>query len=237
MGTLVDFRAWLRLDLGDPAGASQRFGDGDLDRAVARAVADLSLVSPREIDTEHTIAVASRRVGLGGAPYAGALIDVLEVEEPYGAGGAASEVPPALRAFRVAADRSFLSLLTGDVPAVGAVARIRWTAAHAVTVGASTVPVELDGVVAMGAAGYAMLAYSTPAADNFRYDDGATVAGVDDSMIPREWRQRAEEWLRRFREELERLRVRRSLSGSHWITWSEPGPAALWPLSQPGVEP
>src|SRR5689334_22794983 len=40
LGVLGEFRGWLRVDLGDPAGAAQRFGDGDLDRAVTRAVAE-----------------------------------------------------------------------------------------------------------------------------------------------------------------------------------------------------
>ena len=237
MGTLTDFRGWLRLDLNDPAGAAQRLTDADLDRAVTRAVADLSAAAPRELDTEHTISTSSRRVSLGGAPFAGALLGVLEVEEPYGAGGSASQVPLALRAFRLAADRSSLTLLDGDVPAAGSVARIRWTAAHAVLAGSTTVPVELDQLVTLGAAGYAALAYSTPAADNFKYDDGATVAGVDDTMIPREWRARSEAYLAQFREGLDRLRYRRSFSGTHWITWSEPSPTPHWPVTQPGAEP
>ena len=44
MGNLVDFRAWLRTDLNDLAETSQRFADGDLNRAVARAVAELTVL-------------------------------------------------------------------------------------------------------------------------------------------------------------------------------------------------
>ena len=64
------------------------------------------------------------------------------------------------------------------------------------------------------------MAYSTPAADNFKYDDGATVAGVDDTQIPREWRERAAGYLARFGEALDQLRLRRSVTGPHWISWS-----------------
>ncbi len=153
MGTLVDFRAWLRVDLNDPVGANQRFADGDLDRAVTRAVAALTEVAPLETDTEHTVVAASRTVSLSGAPYVGALLEVCEVEYPYGVGGVQARYPPGMVAFRVSPDRTRLLLLTEEVPAAGSVLRVRWAAAHLVTAGSSTVPVVLDALVALGAAG------------------------------------------------------------------------------------
>src|SRR6266542_2334624 len=140
MGTLPDFRTALRLDLNDPAAAAQRFSDSDLDRAITRAAADLTLISPKETDTEHTILA-----------------------------------PPRPTPF-------YLTLLVDDVPAANTITRLRWTNPHSITVATTTVPSELDLLIAQGAAGYASLAYSTPSADNFKYDDGATVAAVDDSM-------------------------------------------------------
>ena len=236
MGTLPDFRASLRLDLNDPAGVSQRFADPDLDRAITRAVADLSLASPRVVDTDLTLSAASRTVPLPSGTFPG-LTGVEEIEHPYGPSGASATFPPTLVPFRLAPDRASLLLLTEDVPAAGARIRIRWSSSHSIQEASTTVPTDLDSLIALGAAGYAMQAYSTPAADNFKYDDGATVAGVDDSMIPKEWRTRAEACLTTFHRELAHLRTSRALGASHWLSWGEPSPAPAWPLTQPGIEP
>jgi hypothetical protein len=202
MGTLADFRGWLRLDLNDPAGASQRFSDGDLNRAVTRAVAELSAAWPRVVETEVVLAGASRTVALAAGTFPG-LIDVEEVEYPV------DEYPPSRPAFRVAADRGSVLLLTPEAPASGETVRVRWSSAQSVLEGSTTVPAELDQLVVRGAYGLACVAYSTPALDNFQYDDGATVAGVDDSMIGKAWGERGEEALAEYRKELERLRLRR----------------------------
>ena len=230
MGTLVEFRAWLRVDLNDPAGASQRFSDGDLNRAVTRAVAEVSLVWPRVVDTEVVLGSASRVVPLASGSFPG-LMEVDEIEWPYGLNGSEATVPPGMVAFRVAQDRGSVRLLTEEVPAAGARVRVRWCSAHVVAEGSTTVPTELDGLVAGGAYGFACAAYSTPAADNFKYEDGATVAGVDDSMIPKEWRARAGEALERFREGLAGLKRRRALGGPRAVSWAAPHEAALWPVA------
>ena len=236
MGTLPDFRAALRLDLNDPAGASQRFADADLTRAVTRAVAELSLASPRLTDTELLLASTSRTIPLPSGTFP-SLIAVQEIEHPYGTAGAAATFPPTLVPFRLAPDRASALLLTDDVPAAGARLRVRWSSPHSIQEASTSVPGDLDTLIALGAAGHAMQAYSTPASDNFKYDDGATVAGVDDSMIPREWRARAEAALGAFHRELARLRSGRALGSSSWITWSQPSPPPAWPLAQPGLEP
>ena len=62
----------------------------------------------------------------------------------------------------------------------------------------TTVPEEFDELLLIGAYGFAVWAYSTPAADNFRYQDGAQFAQVDDSMIAPEWRTRGEQALATF---------------------------------------
>ena len=105
--TLADFRSWLRLDLNDPAGASQRFADADLDRAVARAVADYSLAAPRLQDAQLMTVPGSRELSL--ASLAG-LQAVEEVEWPTG------RYPPALVPFWLAPDRQTLTLLCPPRP-------------------------------------------------------------------------------------------------------------------------
>ena len=216
MGTLADFRSWLRLDLNDPASSTQRFSDSDLNRAVSRVVAELSLAWPKVTDSEVVLASASRTVPLPSATFPG-LIDVAEVEYPYGAAGTEATHPPTLVPFLVAPDRASLRLLTDDVPAAGARLRVQWTAAHAIGEATTTVPAELDQLLTRGAYGFACLAYGTPAADNFKYEDGATVAGVDDSMIPKAWRERANEALADLRRGLDRLEARRAVGQS--VVW------------------
>ncbi|HET7767704.1 MAG TPA: hypothetical protein VFN74_02945 [Chloroflexota bacterium] len=213
---LAEHRAALRLDLNDPAGAAQRFADADLTRAITRAVSELTLAHPRLTDTEVVLASATRTIPLPALTFPN-LIDVEEIEHPYGAAGIASTVPPTLPPFLLAPDRASALLLTADVPAAGSRLRLRWTGPHQIAEATTTVPAELDYMLSRGAYGFACLAYSTPAADNFRYEDGATVATVDDSMIPTAWRIRANEALAEFRESLTLLRLRRTLSVT--TTW------------------
>ncbi len=195
---------------------------------MTRAVAELSLVWPKVTDTEVVLASASRTVALPGGTFPG-LLAVDEVEHPYGAAGAEATFPPTLPPFRLAPDRASLVLLVKEMPAAGARVRVRWTSAHAVSEASTTVPAELDATLGLGAAGFAMAAYSTPAADNFKYDDGATVAGVDDSMIPKEWRARAEAALERFRAELARLKRGRTRDTRGAVSWAPAYEPVLWP--------
>ncbi len=193
-------------------------------------MAELSLAWPRVTDTEVVLVSASRSVALPGGTFPG-LIDVDEVEHPYGVAGAEATFPPTLPPFRVAPDRASLTMLIEDVPAAGAHVRVRWTSAHAIAEVSTTVPAELDATLTLGAAGFAMTAYSTPAADNFKYDDGATVAGIDDSMIPKEWRGRAQSCLDRFHAELALLKRRRALDSTRTVSWARPHTheVAFWP--------
>ena len=230
MGTLADFRGWLRLDLNDPAGATQRFSDADLNRAITRAVADLTDAAPKLTDTELAHPQSSRTIALSPATFP-SLIDVDEVEYPYGLAGAEATYPPTLPPFRLAPDRLSLLLLTDAVPASGSRLRIRWSSPYSIQEGSTSVPTDLDPTVALGAAAHAMFAYSTPASDNFKYDDGATVAGIDDSMIPKEWRTRAQASLTQFQSTLSTLKRRRVSSSSRTVSWAPPHESAFWPPS------
>ena len=73
---------------------------------------------------------------------------------------------------------------------------VQWTKGHTLDgldgATSTTMPEECDEFLLLGAYGFAAWAYSTPAADNFRYQDGAQFAQVDDSMIAPEWRARGE---------------------------------------------
>ena len=96
---------------------------------------------------------------------------------------------------------------------------------------------SLDELLLTGAYGFAAWAYSTPAADNFRYQDGAQFAQVDDSMIAPEWRARGEHALTTFRARLADLQRSRVVQGASTVVWSEARPAPRWPRTAAGREP
>jgi hypothetical protein len=225
--TLPTMRAWLRLDLNDPAGASQRFADADLDRALERALVEYSRASPRLREQTLSTTAGSRDVSLAG--LAG-LWTVEAVEWPLG------EYPARFVEWRLSADRQTLTLLVETAP-TGESARVRWASKHTLDAGTSTIPEEHEPLVALGAYGYACLAYSTPSADNFRYEDGATAALVDDSMIAAEWRRRGDAALAEFRRQLAGLVRLRAIDTPHRVVWSRPRPAPRYPTGVDGLEP
>ena len=85
MPTLATLRAALRLDLNDPAGATARWSDSDLDRAITRAVAAYSEALPHVQSTTATTTSGSRVLPVTGL---GAGVTVLSVEWPLPASGA-----------------------------------------------------------------------------------------------------------------------------------------------------
>jgi hypothetical protein len=207
--TLASFRGWLRQDLNDPAGSSQRFADADLERAVERAVVEYSQAAPRLRVQQLVTTVGSREVSLAG--LAGLwLVD--EVEWPVG------QYPPAQPAWRLLADKQTLTLLVPAAPN-GEPVRVTWGSKHTVDAASSTIEEAHETLVARGAYGFACLAYSTPAADNFKYEDGATAGLVDDTPIPLEWRRRAEAALNEFRTAIGRLAIARTRGMRGRVVW------------------
>ncbi|MGH2350223.1 MAG: hypothetical protein ACRDJN_01245, partial [Chloroflexota bacterium] len=224
---LATFRGWLRLDLNDPAGSELRFADADLDRAVERAVAEYSAAVPRVRDETLSTTAGSRDVSLAGLS---GLWSVEEVEWPLG------QYPAALVEWQVSPDTQTLTLLTASAPA-GEDVRVRWGSKHMVDAATSTVPEGHGALVTLGAYGFACGAYSTPSADNFRYEDGATTALVDDTAIPVEWRRRAEAALAEFRRQLTGLAKSRTLAGRKRVVWSVRRPGPRYPAAVDGREP
>ena len=232
MATLTTLRADLRLDLNDPTGAQERFADADLDRAIARSLAELSRVLPYVQAATLRTAVGSRRVDLSG--LAG-LWDVEAVEWPTGAH------PRRWRRFELAPDKQSVTLLVTAPPVAAEDVLVQWAKSHTLDgldgATSTTMPEECDELLLLGAYGFAAWAYSTPAADNFRYQDGAQFAQVDDSMIAPEWRTRGEHALTNFRARLADLQRSRVVQAASTVVWSEPRPAPRWPRTAAGREP
>lgn len=232
MATLTTLRADLRLDLNDLSGAQERFGDADLDRAIARALTELSRALPDVQEATLRTTADSRRVDLSG--LAG-LWDVEAVEWPTGA------YPRRWRRFELAPDKQSVTLLVTAPPSAAEDVLVQWAKGHTLDgldgATSTTIPEECAELLLLGAYGFAAWAYSTPAADNFRYQDGAQFAQVDDSMIAPEWRERGVYALETFRARLADLQRSRVVQAASTVVWSEPRPAPRWPRTAAGREP
>lgn len=211
MPTITDYRAQLRLDLMDPAGSAQRFSDADLDRAIQRAVAAYQLAAPRPASVQLTTTPGSRELSLVGLPD---LLEVWTVEWPVGA------YPRRFRRFRLSPDRLVLELLVEGPPAKAEPVNLEYGATHFVDTGQSTIPPEHVALLLRGAYGYACLAYGTPAADNFRYQDGAAQAEVDDTGIIGRWHTAGHTALDEFCRSLLALRCQRVQTAPQRVVWT-----------------
>lgn len=207
---MADYRARLRLDLMDPAGAAQRFSDADLDRAVARAVEEYQRTVPRVQSVQLLTTPGSRELSLAGLPD---LLEVYRVEYPAG------RYPPAYPPFRVSLDGTLLTLLVPDPPAGAEPVNLEYGGSHRVDATQSTLPPADEPVVLRGAYGFACEAYATATGDNFRYEDGQDTGLVDDTAIPRRWAERAQQALAAFRTALAILRGERALQTAARTAW------------------
>lgn len=228
---LGDYRSKLRLDLFDPAGASQRFADADLNRAIEAAQRAYEKSLGRLRTTTLSTVATSRDVAITSLTD---IQTVLRVEWPTG------KWPKEYPAYSVSPDRATLTLHVTAAPAAVENVIVIWTSPHTLDAVTSTIPIEHEQMLIRGAYGYACLSFSTPLSDNFKYQDGDQFALVDDSMIPREWRTRGRQALDFFfgliREEYV-LRSTRLIDGAAGrVTWSKKRPAPRWPTG-PEREP
>ena len=76
-------------------------------------------------------------------------------------------------------------------------------------------------MVALGAYGYACLQYGTPAADNFKFQDGEMRDMLDDTMVPATWLKLAQDALGRYRHGLDSIRQRRDYQTAAILHWGD----------------
>lgn len=205
MSTLVTLRARMRLALNDPAGASQRFADADLDEALARALDTYGATVPYVRSQLLTTTNGSRSVSLAG--LSGTVASVLGVRYPWPANGTVDL--PGTEPWRWDQYAGTVVIVGMTVPS-GEQLEVTYASAHVVDLSGSTVPASDEGTLLLGATGYACLAYSMPAADNFRYTDGTAGAAVDDTGIAVEWRTRGEKLLDKFERALHKIEMLRA---------------------------
>ncbi len=152
---LSTMRLKVRRDLKDEE-MPQRFTDDDLDRAIARAVTELSKYSP--VQQKSVIATVSGSYDLNISSLAGRL-SVDRVEFPV------NESPRRYVRFEIYQDTLTLKDNQGD----GTDCTLYWTKPHTLDGAVSTIPPHLEDLVALGATAYAALVLSQYATDKANY--------------------------------------------------------------------
>ncbi|MDD5313475.1 MAG: hypothetical protein PHO26_10610, partial [Dehalococcoidia bacterium] len=142
--TLSTIRALVRRDLKDEDQAVYRWTDDEIDRAIDKAVLEYSEYSPLQQLTALATVSSSAQVDISTLTDR---IDVLQVEHPI------SENPRQFRRFTVWADiLTFLDGYYGD----GENCNVYWLKKHSIGASSSTVPVSHEGIIALGAAAFAI---------------------------------------------------------------------------------
>jgi hypothetical protein len=179
---LTSMRTVLRQELHDADAANYRWQDSILNRHLARAVRELSLVLPREQKTALNTTAGSRSLSISSLSD---LVRIEAVEFPTGAW------PPVYVQFSVY--ETTLTLLLDGVPASVEPVNVYWGKLHTLDVSTSTLPPSAEDVVVTGAAAYAALEWASFATNR------ANVSGTAAFENYQAW---GEERLRQFREAL-----------------------------------
>ena len=139
-------RTLVRRDLKDEDISGYRWQDNEIERAIARAVVELSRYVPREMKSAVATTDGSREIDISSLTDR---VSVDRVEFPVG------KTPRQFQRFSIYADTI---MLIGDVEGDGEDCYIYWGKVHTLDGSTSTIPSYLEDVLALGAAAYAVLA-------------------------------------------------------------------------------
>jgi hypothetical protein len=147
---LSEMRTRLRRDLHDEDAGNYRWTDSELDRHIERAVRELSLAAPHEAKATLTTAAEGRDLSLSTLTD---LVAVEAVEYPV------DKYPPSYVPFSLWAGT--LTLLVDEVPLSAQPANVYYGQMHTLDADTSTIPPQLEEVVAGGAAAYAAIEWAS----------------------------------------------------------------------------
>ena len=164
---LIEMRARARQDLQDTEAATYHWSDDEVDGAIQRVVLEYSNAAP--IQKQDDIATTIDDTELDISTLTG-LVRIESVEFPI------AERPPFMQPFQHWSTNLYLT-----DPGDGEDARIRWLQKHTLAAGSTTIPVQHDEVIILGATGY--LAMSAAA---FTVDR-ASIAGRHGTVSYRAW--------------------------------------------------
>ncbi|MCJ7514519.1 MAG: hypothetical protein MUO89_00910 [Dehalococcoidia bacterium] len=183
-------RTLVRRDLKDEDNSNYRWQDNEIDRAIGRAVAELSRDIPREMKTTIATTDGSREIDIA------ALVDRVSVDRVEFPAG---ETPRRFQRFVVYEDTI---TLVGDNEGDGTNCYIYWGRVHTLDISTSTIPGYLEDILALGAAAYAVLAQA-----QYRTD----VAGIGGERADSDYQGWGAAGLKEFKSQLQRLGRNRKL--------------------------
>ena len=164
---LPEMRARVREDLQDTDSQNYRWSDDEVDGAVLRAVDEYSLAAP--IEQQDDIATTDGDPELDISSLTG-LLKIESVEFPIG------RTPEYLHRTEYWASRLYMED-EGD----GEDARVKWLKKHTLDVSSTTIPVEHDEIIVLGATGYLAMSASAYTVDR------ASIAGRHATINYKAW--------------------------------------------------
>jgi len=181
---LTQMRAIVRRDLHDEDSENYRWTDDELDRHIAHAVKDFSEAIPYEQKETKATTAGSRHIDISSLSDR---VMIQAVEYPV------DKFPKSYQRFALWEDT--LTFLGDDVPD-GSNCYIYYGKLHTLSAEISTIPSQYEDIVALGAAGYALVEWAAFAINQ------VNLGGTDTPAI---FRRHGQENLLRFRKELKRL--------------------------------
>ena len=181
---LTNMRTLVRRDLKDEDNSNYRWQDNEIDRAIQRAVAELSRHVPREMKSTIATASGSRDINISSLNDS---VSVDQVEFPVG------KTPRSFQRFAVYSD---IITLVGDTMGDGENCHIYWGKVHTLDGSTSTIPSCLEDVLALGAAAYAVLSQA-----QYRSD----VAGIGGDRADTDYQSWGSSMLKEFKAQLKRF--------------------------------
>jgi hypothetical protein len=193
--TLAAMRTLVRRDLKDEDSSNYRWQDNEIERAIARAVAETSRYVPREMKATIATTDGSREIDISTLTDR---VSVDRVEFPI------DETPREFQRFSVYAD---IITLIGDVEGDGEDCYVYWSKVHTLDASTSTIPTYLEDILALGAAAYAVLAQT-----QYRTD----TAGFGGEQADRDYQSWGTTMLKEFKSQLKRFGRGRKLKISQF---------------------
>ena len=181
---LTDMRAIVRRDLHDEDADNYRWTDDELNRHIAHAIKDFSEYIPYEQKATKATTSGSRELDISTITDR---IMVEAVEYPV------DKFPKRYQPFSLWGDT--LTILGDEVPD-GSNAYIYYGKLHTLDVSGSTIPAQLEDLIAVGAGGYAAMEWAVYAVNR---------VNVGGDVTPDEFLNWGNQRLRYFRQELKRL--------------------------------
>jgi hypothetical protein len=144
-------RARVREDLQETDPLNYRWVESAVDGAIQRIVAEYSLHSPIEQQTDITTVYGEAELDISALS---GLLKIESIEFPMG------QTPKYFQTFNYWAGH--LSMTDeGD----GTTARVKWLKKHTLAVGSTTIPTEHDEIIVLGATGYLAMSASANTVD------------------------------------------------------------------------